>query len=75
MDITVNKEDLSQHDCGGGYRETDITITIDKTLSPRLQRQAVIHETLGALIDPFEVNLELVAELTEKLGDAIDQLE
>jgi hypothetical protein len=75
MEITVKKEDLSQHDCGGGYREVDIKITIDKTQSHRLQRQAVIFETIGALIDPFETDYAFVAELTEKIGDALDQME
>jgi hypothetical protein len=74
MEITVKKEDLSLHDCGGGFREVDIIITVDKTLSPRLQRQAVIFEVIGALTDPFETDFEFITEMTEKIGDALDQL-
>lgn len=74
MDIKISKEDLSQHDTGGGYRESLTNIVVDSTDSLRHQRRTIIYETLGAILDPFETNAEYIECLTDAIVDALDQL-
>ena len=73
-EVKIRKEDLSQIDSGGGYRESKTDITIDSSLSPRLQRQAVLYETLSALLSPLYSH-KAIQNITEVLGDVLDQLE
>lgn len=75
MEIKITKEDLSQVECGGAYREEEAKIIVDSTISPRMQRQAVIFEVLSLLLDPLECSPDLIAEISYKLGDALDQLD
>lgn len=74
MEIKITKEDLSQIECGGAYREEEVRIVVDSTISLRLQRQAVIFEVLSVLLDPLECSGDFITEVTLKLGDALDQL-
>ena len=73
MEITVHKEGLSEWDTGGGVRDLTCRITIDSNLSPRIQRQVVIYETLGALMGQTLSHRQL-EDLTDHLIDALDQL-
>jgi hypothetical protein len=75
VEIIISKADLSQYDTGGGTRETTTHIEVDETDSPRQQRRTVIYEVLGALLDPFEAKGEDMECLTDKIMDALDQLE
>lgn len=75
MEIEIKKEDLSQWDCGGAYREARAYIMIDSTLSPFLQRQALIHEILSLHLDPLECSPELITELAHILTESLEQLE
>jgi len=75
MEITVQREDLSLIDCGGGYREATLKIFIDDTLSPIKQRQSLIYEVLSAHLDPLECNIALMTELAYITAEALEQLE
>jgi len=75
MEIVVKKEDISEHDTGGGYREVTALITIDETLAPRMQRHVAMCETLGILLDPLEMDVDFIDEIALKLGEVLDQLE
>lgn len=75
MEIEIKREDLSRWDCGGAYREGKVTITVDSSLSPLLQRQALIHELLSHYLDPLECSQELITELAQVLTESLEQLE
>lgn len=75
MEIEVRKEDLSQVDCGGAYRETRACIIVDSSLSPFKQRQALIYEVLSLHLDPLECSRELMAEIAHVLAESLELLE
>lgn len=74
MEIKVVKEkELGNYD--DGYRDVTAKIAVDPKMHPRRQRQTLFYEVLGALLDPFELNGELIECLADALVDALDQLE
>ena len=73
MEITLTKSDISEYDTGGGTREVEAVITIDSKLSPRLQRQVAIYETLGCMLG-YALTHEQLETITDTLGDVLDQL-
>jgi len=73
MEIEVIKEDISQVDSGGGCRRAVSEITIDISLPHRQQRQAAIYETLSLMLD-YVISHERLSEMTETLGEVLDQL-
>lgn len=74
MEIEVRKENLSSWDLGGAYREGKTVITVDSSLTPLLQRQALIHELLSLHLDPLECQQELITELAHILAESLEQL-
>ena len=75
MQIILNKENLSEHDCGGGLRDITAMITIDSSLSPERQKQVAIFETLAARLDSeVEDRREYVQLLADDIVDALRQL-
>ncbi len=74
MEITIKKGDLADLDCGGGFRELKVDITIDKNQSKRQQRQAVIYETLAAELENA-LSHDSIHNITDDLGYALDQWE
>ena len=74
MEITITKEDLSNVDTGGGCRVVTAEIVIDTSQSKRQQRQAVLYETLAVMLD-YVISHERLQEMTETLGEALDQIE
>jgi len=75
MEIAIKKENLSEYNIGGGYRELEAVITVDSTLPPRMQRHVAIYETLGLLLDPLEVEPDKIDEIANKLNEVLDQLD
>lgn len=75
MDIKVIKEDLSQWDCGGGYRVVMAEIFIDSSLSLVMQRKALVFEVLSLYLDPLEKQADLMDELAQTIAESIDQLD
>jgi len=75
LEIEVIKEDLSQVDCGGAYREAKACIIVDSSLSPFKQRQALIFEVLSLHLDPLECSCELITELARVLTESLELLE
>jgi len=73
MEIQVQKENLSEHDTGGGYREVVANIRIDETLPPGMQRRVLIYEALGAMLD-YVLTHEQLGDISDTLNDALDQL-
>ena len=73
MEIHVHKENLSEHDIGGGYRDVVANIWIDETLSPGMQRKALIYEVLGAMLD-YAFTHDQLEDISGTLNDALDQL-
>ena len=75
MEIRVVKnENLKHYDTGGAIREIEVVISVDSSLSHRLQRQFVIFETLGCCL-AYSIPKEEREMITEKLMDALDQIE
>ena len=74
IDITVSKEDLSNHDTGGGTRIVKAEITVDSSLPLLRQREAVIHEILGVYLG-IMVSTEDIAEVSSAVNDGIIQWE
>lgn len=74
MEIKVIKEDLSQVDCGGAYKEMAVSICVDKTLPLRRQRQALIYEVLSAYLDPIECQQAMMDDIANSIADALDEL-
>ena len=74
MDITVNLEDLSNHDTGGGTRVVKAEITVDSSLPILRQREALIHEILGVYLGII-VAPEDIAEIAEGINDGLLQWE
>jgi len=71
MQITINKEDLSHVDCGGGMRQVSVIITIDTTLPLRRQQEIVTYEVLGACLDnDSEERHDFLEDLATKIVDA-----
>ncbi len=76
MQIILNKENLSEVDCGGGLRDITAMITIDSSLPARRQREVAIHETVACFVDnDAEDRQEFVALITSNIIDVLDQLE
>jgi hypothetical protein len=73
-DITVKQEDLSHVDGGGGYREVNVQVTVDKSRSLYLQRRIVAHEILGAYLSAV-MDCETICEISEAICDGLDTLE
>ncbi len=74
MEIAVQRDDLSALDCGGGYRLVSAEIFVDSHQSVRQQCQAAIYETLGLMLDNV-ISHERLQEMTDTLGEVLDQLE
>jgi hypothetical protein len=74
MEITITTEDLSMVDSGGGHRRLLAEIHIDSNLPRRQQRQALLYETLGALLS-YSISHENLLDIAIVLGDALDQWE
>jgi len=72
-DVIIRKEDLSLHDCGGGFRRTVTEITIDSTQSPELQQRAVVYELLSSMLDSIICHDKLLS-ITHTLCDALDEI-
>ena len=72
-DVIVRTEDLSKVDCDGGFRRTITEVTIDCTQSWEKQERALIYELLSAMLDAI-VSHEKILNITQTLGDALDQL-
>jgi len=75
MEVKIIKEDLSQWDCGGGYRIAKAEIYIDSSLSLVMQRKALVFEILSLYLDPLEKQGDLIDELSQTIAESIDQLE
>lgn len=75
MEIEIRKEDLSQIDCGGAYRDGKVYIMVDSSQSLIKQRQALIYEVLSLHLDPLECNMSLTTELAHILAECLEQLE
>jgi len=74
MEITYSTENLSHVDTGGGFRDIKAHITIDSSLSPRRQKEAVLYETLACYLEPM-FSGEFVDELVRHLIEALDAIE
>ena len=74
VDITVTKEDLSNHDTGGGTRLVTAQITVDSSLPLIRQRESLIHEILGAYLG-IAISTEDIAEIAGSINDGICQWE
>ena len=74
MDITVTKDDLSNHDTGGGIRVVKAEIIIDSSLPPLRQRESVIHEILGAYLGSV-VSTDDISEIASSINDGLCQWE
>ena len=73
VEITVNKIDtLGEFD--DACRQVNCEISVANNVSKRRQRQAVIYETLAALMG-YMVPHQLLEDITHKLGEALDQLD
>ena len=72
-DVIIKKEDLSLHDCGGGYRSTVTEIVIDSTQSLPLQQRAVIYELLSSMLDSI-ISHDKLLSITHTLCDALDEI-
>ncbi|KKL18507.1 hypothetical protein LCGC14_2474800, partial [marine sediment metagenome] len=72
-DVIIKKEDLSKHDCGGGYRRTVTEITVDSTQSPENQQRTVIYELLSSMLDSIICHDKLLF-ITHILCDALDEI-
>lgn len=75
MEVRIIKEDLSQWDCGGGYRVAMAEIYIDSSLSLVMQRKALVFEVLSLYLDPLEKQGDLMDDLAQVITESIDQLE
>ena len=73
VDFTVIKEDLSNHDTGGGLRRVTAVITIDSSLPYIRQRESVIHEILGAYLGIL-ISTDDITEIAGSINDGICQL-
>ena len=75
MDVTV-KYDASQvgYITGGGVRESQGQVYIDPSYPVRLQREAVIYETLGLLLDNV-LSHEQLEHIAGVVNDSLDQWE
>ena len=71
--IIVRKEDLSDYDSGGGYREVDARVTVDSSMSKHRQRVALIHEILGVFLGTV-IPRENIEEIAEAIADGLRQL-
>jgi len=75
MQITINLENLSNVDCGGGMRAVSVVITVDSTLPLKRQREIVTYEVLGAYLDSdLEERHAFLEELASKIVEAQDEL-
>ena len=74
MEITIQRENLSQVDCGGAYREVDVKIFVDDSLPLIKQRQALIFELLSLYLDPLECSGDLITEIAHKLAESLEEL-
>ena len=74
MDITISREDLSDHDTGGAIRVVKAEITIDSSLPLLRQREALIHEILGVYLGIL-VNTEDICEIACAISNGINQWE
>lgn len=74
MEISVSKEDLSEVDCGGGYRTVSAKISIDVSKSARLQRHAVVYEVLASYLEPMFARC-FVLELADSVCNGLDDIE
>ena len=75
MEIAVVKENgLGEYDTGGGTRDVKVVVSVDKSLSPRRQREVVIYEILGSLLG-FVIPHDLIEEIVTKVIDGLDQIE
>lgn len=72
--ITVTKEDLSDHHTGGGIRFVKAEIIIDSSLPPYRREVALIHEVLGVYLGSV-VSREDIEEIAESIADGLRQLE
>ena len=74
--ITIKTEPLHEQgcECGGAYREVDVTVYVDKSLPAYQRKIALTHEVLGVylgtLLDP-----EILSQIAEHIIDSLDQLE
>ena len=73
-DITIRKEDLSNHDTGGGIRRVTTEITIDSSQSPEMQQRAVVYEVLAAHLDLF-ITHDNILYLSSAVCDALNELD
>ncbi|KKL62850.1 hypothetical protein LCGC14_2180960 [marine sediment metagenome] len=73
MEITVIKADLSNAETGGGFREVKAEITLDSSLPYRQQRNTLLYEALGSMLD-YVISHEELLDISIALGDALDQL-
>ena len=72
-DITIRKEDLSNHDTGGGIRRVTAEITIDSSQSPEMQQRAVVYEVLAAHLDII-ITHDNILYLSSAVCDALNEL-
>lgn len=74
MDIQIIKEDLSKFDCGGAYREVEVTITVDSSLSLIMQRQSLVFEILSLYLDPLEYKGDLIDDISHTIAESLEIL-
>ena len=74
VEFTILKEDMSNHDTGGGVRLTKAEITIDSSLPAIRQREVLIHEMLGTYLG-LVISTEDISEIASRLNEGICQLE
>jgi len=75
MEIVLLKEDLSQADTGGAYRDVIAHIVIDETLPRIKQRQSLIAEMLSLYLDPLEFRAEWTDDIAHKIAETLEQLD
>ena len=68
--ITIKKEDLSEHDTGGGARVVKAKITVDSSLPPHRRKVALIHEILGVYLGAV-VPRGNIEEIAEAIADGL----
>lgn len=66
------EESIHSHITGGGFAECDITIHVDKNLSPEERQEIVIHEVVENWLP--SISHSKVDEMTDLLIEALLQL-
>lgn len=73
MEIRIEKNKILRN-YDSGCREVITTITLAEDLTPRMRRQTVIYETLGAIAG-YLIPHKQLEDITEILLDSLDQIE